>query len=104
MMLACCIFVAFWLFLAFYYGQHLEGANVVYKLVKVQSNKEMGKAIYMEKQGWEFISAYRVVERRPGTNTRRIILVARESWELSSLSLSPGSDYFELLFKLTIYP
>jgi hypothetical protein len=102
--LAWCLLVAVCLLLASYYAEHAEEANVVYKLVRVQSDKEMRRAIHMEKQGWEFISAYRVVERRPGIDTRRIILVARDSWELASLSLSPGSNYFELLFKLTIYP
>ena len=102
--LAWCALVAVALLFASYYARHAEGANVTYKLVRVHSDKEMRRAIHMEKQGWEFISAYRVVERRPGIDDRRIILVARDSWELTSLSLSPGSNYFELLFKLTIHP
>ena len=102
--LTWCLLVVAFLLLVSYYARIPEEANVVFKSVRIRTDREMSIVAQMEKQGWEFTSAYRVVERHPGTNDHRIILVARESWELSTLSLSPGSIYFELLFKLTIYP
>lgn len=92
------------LFMANCFARRSEGANVVYKPVRVYTDEILQRVTRMEKQGWEFISAFRVIEIGPGADSRRIIVVARESWELTSLSLSPGGEYFELLFKLTIYP
>jgi hypothetical protein len=44
--LAWCLLVAVCLLVAAYYAQRPEGANVVYKPVRVQSDDEMRRAIH----------------------------------------------------------
>ena len=89
-----------------------NGTIRIYKTTRVRPNTAMSTITSMKKKGWDFMSAYGIIERRPAEKVERIVLIARHSWEL--VSLMPPSSFsidddgvhvvpdYELLFRISI--